>query len=95
MVRGREGQKCSGGRRGGEKKLRSIISLDTGVQHNLSTTKQYNLQRCRFRLSHVLLYLFYLSLKILKFVLDVFKTQLLGGSIDLTKFGSWAGKVAL
>ena len=41
------------------------------------------------------LYLFYLSLKILKFVLDVFKTQLLGGSIDLTKFGSWAGKVAL
>ena len=41
------------------------------------------------------LYLFYLSLKILKFVIDALKTLLLGGSIDFTKFGSWAGKPVL
>lgn len=39
------------------------------------------------------LYLFYLSLKILRYVLNFLKAVTVGGSIDLKQFGAWAGKV--
>jgi hypothetical protein len=37
------------------------------------------------------LYVFYLSLKLLKLVLEVVRTTLLGGTIDLKRLGEWAG----
>jgi hypothetical protein len=37
------------------------------------------------------LYLFYLSLKLLKLILEVVKTTLFGDSIDFKRFGEWAG----